>query len=178
MKPTGSFTLIIACFAAAIPSLVSAQPDLKGCITSVVTNTIKEGGHLGAMIDASQCIVNGTIGKCQLQCMFDVNACMPARDPQCLNTEFQQCVNTCFDNPNFFTTGCFNAALDVISFVPTFGVVVSFYQIFTGCVDVAAFGLSWVRDVIISAATALGAQLGPVLCQSLQNYIPFPICPM
>lgn len=130
------------------------------------------------MIDASQCIVNGTIGKCQLQCMFDVNACMPARDPQCLNIEFQQCVNTCIDNPNFLTTGCFNAALDIVSFVPTFGVVVSFYQIFTGCIDVATFGLDWVRDVIISASTALGAQLQPLLCQSLQNYIPIPICPM
>jgi len=136
-----SFTLIIACFAAAIPPLVSAQPDLQRCVTSIVTNIIEEGSHLGAMIDASQCIVNGTIGKCQLQCMFDVNACMLARDPQCLNIEFQQCINTCRDNPNFLTTGCFNAALDIVSFVPTFGVVVSFYQIFTGCIDVATFGL-------------------------------------
>ena len=173
-----SFALIIGFFAAAIHPLVSAQSNLEGCVTNIVTNTIKGGDRVGAIIDASQCIVNGTIGKCQFQCMTDVNTCMPERDPQCLNIEFQQCVNTCIDNPNFLTTGCFNAALDVISFVPTFGVVVSFYQIFTGCVDVAAFGLSWVRDVIISAATALGAQLGPVLCQSLQNYIPFPICPM
>ena len=81
MKP--NFHLIMACLAAAIfPPLVSTQPpDIRGCVTSIVFNTIKEGSHLGAIIDVSQCIVNGTIGNCQLQCMFDVNACMQLAIP-------------------------------------------------------------------------------------------------
>ena len=166
------FTLIIGFFAAAILPLVSAQSDLEGCITSIVTNTIKGGDH-GTIIDAAQCIVNGTIGKCQFQCMTDVNACMPERDPQCLNIEFQQCVNTCIDNPNFLTTGCFDTALDFLAFVPELGVIVSFYQIFTSCINtsVGTLGFDRVVDVITSVATELGVVLEQI-CQTTQNFLP------
>jgi len=172
-----SFTLIIGFLVAAIPPLVSAQSDLEGCITSIVTNTVKGGDILGTIIDASQCIVNGTIGKCQFQCMTDVNACTPARDPQCLNNEFQQCVNTCIDNPNFLTSGCFNTALDILSFLPGLNIVVSFYQIFTSCVDtsVATLGLDWVGDAIASVATTLGIELESLVCQIVDSFIP--LCP-
>ena len=174
-----SFTLIIGFFAAAIHPLVSAQSNLEGCVTSIVTNTIKGGDRVGAIIDASQCIVNGTIGKCQFQCMMDVNSCMPARDPQCLKNEFQQCVNTCIDNPNFLTTGCFNAALDILSFVPALKVVVTFYQIFTGCIDtsVATLGLDWVRDVITGVAKALKVEVKSLACHAIRKFIRFKTCP-
>lgn len=173
-----NFHLIVVCLAAAIfPPVISTQlPDIQGCVTSIVFNTFKEGTHLGAMIDISECIVNGTIGNCQLQCMVDVNACMPARDPQCLNIEFRKCINTCIDNPNFLTTSCFNSALDIVSFVPIVGIVASLYQIFTGCIDTATFGLNWVKGVITKAQAAIAhgavAHIEHKLCQSVKKFKP------
>lgn len=164
----------------AIP-LVSSQGDLKGCITSVATNVIHDVGIAGTMIDFTQCIMNGTVGQCQFQCAMDINACMPARDPQCLNIQFQECINTCINNANFMNEGCYSTALDVLTTLPAnLGKFAAFYQIYTGCVDVVQYGISWTVDVIKNAinnaATAIGGAVWPIICSYLQSYLPLPIC--
>jgi hypothetical protein len=178
------FLLVIACM---IPL---ALCDLGSCITTVVTSIdykslaidaaeeFPDASIPGILVDFTQCLLNGTVGQCQFQCMLDFNACI-GRDPQCIGEQLQVCVNTCIENTNFLNSGCYSSAVDILTKLPMgLGLLVTFYQIFSSCIDMAQVqpGISWAWDAIMSAINAASINFGIALCSSLQAYIPFPIC--
>jgi len=177
-----AFFLVIA---SAIP-LVSC--DLGSCITNVVTNIdysklavagaeeIPDVSIPGILLDFTQCILNGTVGQCQFQCVVDFNACM-GRDSECVGEQLQVCTNTCIDNTNFLNSGCYTSAVDILTKLPFgVGLLATLYQIFSGCVDVAQSQISWAWDAVQNALTTASTNFGIALCNSLQTYVPFPIC--
>ncbi|CAG8654510.1 19428_t:CDS:2 [Dentiscutata erythropus] len=85
--------------------------------TSILTSADIEVGVGQTLLDFTQCILNGTIGQCQYQCVIDYSQ-FNGDELQFFEQQFQTCWNLCASElsiTNFANQECYSTGIDIIS---------------------------------------------------------------
>jgi hypothetical protein len=150
--------------------LVSSDSDLDGCVTNIVTAVIPTtaSSTIAALIDFVQCVVDGSIGQCQLGCLLDSSCAggVPDDANQCVT----ECTSQC-DDPTLLNSECLSTGVDLLAFTPWTYVqyLATLYQLFTSCV----LGFGWAVQTAYDDATSPDPDVFETFCEALQAFVPF-----